>query len=195
MSLTEKQRLFVRAYLIDGNGKKAAIAAGYSPKGAEVQASRMLSHVKVQQALAEARKALAATAGVTPEWVMAQLLELASGDIRQAVQWASEVTEVAEDPNTGVPILQVVNQVRLTDSDKLTAAAAAGITEVSQTKGGLKIKRVDRLAVILAIARMLGMGQAARLPAKPAQPQAPGAKPPAPAEASDDDGNWGQLLN
>ncbi len=194
MSLTDKQRRFVQAYLIDGNGKKAAIAAGYSPKGAEVQASRMLSQAKVQQALAEARRTLAITSGVTPEWVLAQLYEMASMDIREVVQWASEVTQVAEDPNTGVPILQVVNQVRLTDSDQLKAAAAAAISEVSQNKSGaLKVKKVDRLAVLLAIARILGMFPGGTRPSagKPAQPLAD----TAPDASAVEDGGWGQLLN
>ena len=41
--LTKKQRLLCREYMIDMNGKLAAIRAGYSPKTAEQQASRLLS--------------------------------------------------------------------------------------------------------------------------------------------------------
>lgn len=195
MSLTEKQRLFVRAYLLDGNGKKAAIAAGYSPNGAEVAASRLLSQVKVQEALAEARLQLVAVSGVTPEWVLSQLQQMATLDIREVVTWQSEATEMGEDTETGEPILNIVNRVRLVDSDQLTAAAAAAITEVSQGKSGLKVKKVNRLEALLAIARILGMfpGQAKALP-KTAQPPA-GATPPAPDQPETDAGGWGQLLN
>ena len=49
------QQLFIMEYVVDLNGKQAAIRAGYSAKTAEVQASRLLSHVKVQAAI---RKAL-----------------------------------------------------------------------------------------------------------------------------------------
>jgi phage terminase small subunit len=196
MSLTEKQRLFVRAYLIEPNGKKAAIAAGYSPKGAEVQASKMLRVPKVQQALAEARAAVIAVSGVTPEWVLEQLKLMATLDIREVVQWESEVQEVAEDPNTGVPILQLVNRVRLTDSDKLSAAAAAAIAEVAQSKSGLKVKKHDRLAVLRTIGQMLGMfPSAARAPAKePAQPPQ-GSRAPVPDLQDADDNGMGKLLN
>ncbi|MBC9178559.1 terminase small subunit [Pseudoroseomonas ludipueritiae] len=195
MSLTEKQRLFVRAYLIDGNGKKAAIAAGYSPNGAEVAASRLLSQVKVQEALAAARLQLVAVSGVTPEWVLSQLQQMATLDIREVVTWQSEATEMGEDTETGEPILNIVNRVRLVDSDQLTAAAAAAITEVSQGKSGLKVKKVNRLEALLAIARILGMfpGQA-KAPPKTAQPPA-GATPPAPDQPETDAGGWGQLLN
>ena len=48
MALTAKQRRFVDEYLIDLNATQAAIRAGYSKKTAEVQASRLLSNVKVQ---------------------------------------------------------------------------------------------------------------------------------------------------
>jgi single-stranded DNA-binding protein len=43
-----RQLLFVHEYLKDLNGKQAAIRAGYSPKTAESQASRLLRNVKVQ---------------------------------------------------------------------------------------------------------------------------------------------------
>jgi phage terminase small subunit len=55
MSLTPKQRAFVDAYLIDSNGKKAAIAAGYSPGSAAVEASRLLKHAKVAAEIANRR--------------------------------------------------------------------------------------------------------------------------------------------
>ena len=51
MALTEKQQRFVDEYLIDLNATQAAIRAGYSVKTADQQASRMLTNVKVQQAI------------------------------------------------------------------------------------------------------------------------------------------------
>jgi phage terminase small subunit len=62
MSLTSKQAAFVAAYLVDSNGKKAAIKAGYSASGAEVAASRLLRHPKVAAALKKAKADAAATA-------------------------------------------------------------------------------------------------------------------------------------
>ena len=51
--LSEKQACFVREYVVDFNGTQAAIRSGYSERGADVQASRMLGNVKVQAALRE----------------------------------------------------------------------------------------------------------------------------------------------
>lgn len=47
--LHPKQQKFVDAY--DGNAHQAALAAGYSPKTAQVQASRLLTNVKVIAAI------------------------------------------------------------------------------------------------------------------------------------------------
>lgn len=52
-ALTLKQQFFVKHYLIDLNATKAAIAAGYSAKTAEVAGSRLLRNVKVQQEIAK----------------------------------------------------------------------------------------------------------------------------------------------
>ncbi len=50
--MTKRQERFIQEYLIDLNAKQAAIRAGYSPKTAQEQASRLLSNVKVQTAIA-----------------------------------------------------------------------------------------------------------------------------------------------
>lgn len=51
--LPPNQKIFVDEYVKDRNGKRAAIAAGYSPKTAEQQASRLLRNVKVKAAIEE----------------------------------------------------------------------------------------------------------------------------------------------
>ena len=56
--LVSKMTRFVDEYLIDLNGTQSAIRAGYSPKTAMQQASRLLRNVKVQHALAARQKQL-----------------------------------------------------------------------------------------------------------------------------------------
>src|SRR5260370_35141029 len=48
---SHRETVFVREYLLDLNGTRAAVAAGYSSKTASVAASRMLRKVKVQALL------------------------------------------------------------------------------------------------------------------------------------------------
>lgn len=58
MALSNKQLKFIEEYLIDLNGTKAAIRAGYSRKTAQEQSSRLLSKVMVSEEIAK-RQAVA----------------------------------------------------------------------------------------------------------------------------------------
>lgn len=76
MKLTPKQERFCEEYLIDLNAKQAAIRAGYSPKTAENQASRLLSIVKVQEFISEKRSKLSEKIGLSAEWVLNRLKDI-----------------------------------------------------------------------------------------------------------------------
>jgi hypothetical protein len=60
LGLTKKQAIFVKVYVADRNGTKAAIAAGFSPKAAAAQASRLLKQDNIKTALARISQAVAA---------------------------------------------------------------------------------------------------------------------------------------
>lgn len=191
MSLTRKQLRFVEAYLLDPNGTQAAIAAGYSPKSASVEASRLLSNAKVAAELAARRKVLEIKTGITPERVLAELAKLGFSDIRQIVQWQANVTTLDEDDETGEPRLSVTNQVTISDSADLSDEAAAAVLEVSQTKdGALKVKMHDKLGALVKIGQHLGMF-------KPHVPEAPGKKESADLAAlnAEEGTDWERLLN
>ncbi|MEG6183065.1 terminase small subunit [Enterobacter sichuanensis] len=85
--LTAQQRLFVAEYLKDNNATRAAIRAGYSKKTAREQSSRLLSNVKVAQAITRQQKAsIARTLGSADE-VLAQMWQLATFDANQLSQY------------------------------------------------------------------------------------------------------------
>jgi phage terminase small subunit len=84
MGLTGKERLFAAEYLKDKNGKQAAIRAGYSPKTAEQQASRLLRKVKVRQAIEKHFSKVEEEAIVKVSDVLLELKRIALTDIGQA---------------------------------------------------------------------------------------------------------------
>jgi phage terminase small subunit len=51
--VTKKQQIFVREYSVDFNATRAAIAAGYSEKGASVAGVRLLANVKIHAKIDE----------------------------------------------------------------------------------------------------------------------------------------------
>ena len=57
--LSAKRQRFAEEFLVDLNGKQAAIRAGYSPRSAEVTASRLLSDANVQVSVQAGRAKLA----------------------------------------------------------------------------------------------------------------------------------------
>jgi phage terminase small subunit len=86
--LTPKQSRFVEEYLVDLNGKQAAIRAEYSANTAEVQASRLLRIVKIQVALSAAMRARSRTTEVTPDRVLAELAKIGFANMRD--YWPKE---------------------------------------------------------------------------------------------------------
>lgn len=81
--LTAKQQRFVAEYLVDLNATQAAVRAGYSPKTAQEQSSRLLSNVMVAQAVAAKQAVQLAKVDVTAEMVKERLRMLAFQDIRK----------------------------------------------------------------------------------------------------------------
>jgi len=74
-SINDRQAKFVREYVIDHNGKQAAIRAGYSSRSAEVTASKLLSIAKVRAAVDAALMVIAKKTETEAEWVRRRLKE------------------------------------------------------------------------------------------------------------------------
>lgn len=81
--------VFVAEYLVDRNGRRAAIVAGYSEKTSASQSSRLLKRVDIRQQIDSARTAqvekLQKDTGITLERVLRELAVMAFcplGDIR-----------------------------------------------------------------------------------------------------------------
>lgn len=83
VSLTAKQQRFVQEYLIDLNGKQAAIRTGYSVKRAEVTASELLATRKVSEAIDAAMAAREQRTEITQDRVLKELARVAFFDIRK----------------------------------------------------------------------------------------------------------------
>ncbi|HHH1890230.1 TPA: terminase small subunit [Yersinia enterocolitica] len=74
--LTPKQELFCREYLKDLNATQAAVRAGYSEKTAQVQSSRLLSNVMVQQRVSELAAERNSRVGIDADYVLRQAVKL-----------------------------------------------------------------------------------------------------------------------
>ena len=74
--LSEKQRRFVREWLVDMNGTRAAIRAGYSEKSAANTASRLMKDPAVQAYRNELLKAKFDELGITRHSLAVEVYEM-----------------------------------------------------------------------------------------------------------------------
>lgn len=76
-------KLFADLYAKTGNGTQSAIDAGYSPKSAYSQASRLLKNANVKEYIASLQESATADAGVTIQRCVLELARIAFGDPRK----------------------------------------------------------------------------------------------------------------
>jgi phage terminase small subunit len=77
-TLTDRQARFVEEYQIDLNATKAAIRAGYSPKGATVRGSELLANRNVRATIDAMRAARSERMELTVASITSDLLRLAN---------------------------------------------------------------------------------------------------------------------
>ena len=140
MALTAKQQRFVAEYLIDLNQTQAAIRAGYSEKTAAEQASRLLTNVKVAEAIQTAMKARSERTEINADWVLKRLARDATADLADLytehgilkpvhewpIAWRTglvagieTVQERDGEDAEGKPVYATVRKVKLLDRTKL----------------------------------------------------------------------------
>lgn len=146
--LTDRQAEFVRQYLVDLNGTQAAIRAGYSPHTAQEQASRLLSNVKVQEAVAKAKAERAERTQITADRVLQEVARLAFADPRKFFREDGTVkhpTELDDDTATSLAQFEVLEEF---------AGSGENRMQIGFTK---KVKWSDKKGPLELLMRHLGM--------------------------------------
>lgn len=100
-----RQEMFAREWVIDQNGTRAAIAAGYSPNGADVIGSRLLGNPRVQKIIQQLNAKRASRLEITAERLDEETAKLAFSNMKKYVR---------TDPNGK---LQGMDLSELTDDD------------------------------------------------------------------------------
>lgn len=138
--MTMKQRRFLDEYLIDLNGKEAAIRAGYARNGAAVRAYKLLKLPQIQEGLRADVAASARRTGISLDRVLKQYARLAFSDMRRFSDWGPD-------------------DVKLRSHHRLTEDDTAAIAEVwsATARGGPRLKLHDKRPALDALARHLGM--------------------------------------
>ena len=139
--MTPRQQFFVVEYLIDLNGTAAALRAGYAPNCARAHSWHLLRRPDIAAAIRSEMEARALRTGVTRERVLAEYARLAFADLRALATWNEK-------------------SLRFADAASLPRDVAASIVAIAGTgrRGRrIRIKTVDRLKALDALARILGL--------------------------------------
>jgi phage terminase small subunit len=150
MTLTSKQERFVGEYLVDLNGKRAAIRAGYSPKTAEAQASRLLRNAKVRAAVREAMHARSSRTEVTADLVVLELAKLAFSNIADFLQ-------VHCDGSVSVDLSRATRDETAAIRDIIIRRGAERSADEERRVNLSGIALFDKLKALNTLARHLGM--------------------------------------
>lgn len=101
-NLSQKQKLFVKYYLIDLNGTQAALKAGYAEKSAHTTADRYIHGRKggehVKKAIDEAMAARAKKVDIDAEYVLKQLGQMQKALISEIINDSGSLKDVSEWP-------------------------------------------------------------------------------------------------
>ena len=139
--MTPRQRRFVTEYLIDFNGKQAAIRAGYRPKIAAQQAWKLLNRrPNIAQAIKDAMKAQEARTLISADKALEEIARIAFSDVRRLFETKD-------------------GEVKVKDLASLSDADAAAIARIVVTKDRIDIRLHDKRAALLDLGRHLGLAQ------------------------------------
>ncbi len=140
MELNRKQLAFAHEYVNlkpDEARKWAVLRAGYSIKGADQTASRLLTNVKIREWIEKRKKKILDIADVTTE------------------RWVRELANIAFSNVTDFVKVGKKGTVSLTDWALLSKDQTACIESVNETKEGYRLKLYSKPAAIEMLGKYL----------------------------------------
>jgi phage terminase small subunit len=145
--LNPRQQLFVDHYLIDLNGKEAAIRAGYRSSRAAARGYALLRLPEIRAAIADAMAARAQRTAITAERVLEEYARIAFADIRRFADWGPKGVRFAA----------------ARDLSPEDTPLIAELVDAGPQRGGLKrVKLFDKQAALTSLARILVHAPTAR---------------------------------
>lgn len=177
-TLAPKMQLFALEYIVDFNGKEAAIRAGYKPNYAAQQANRMLNDERVMAAINEAITERKNRLYITQDTVLLKWWEIANADYNELSSvrrvacgycYGDNITMGDDDdareidpsrepnPDCGICKGEGSPHVHIADTEKLSPSAKLLYQGAKETKFGIEIQTADRMKALDNVARHLGM--------------------------------------
>ena len=138
--LSAKQEKFLDEYVLDFNGKQAAIRAGYAHSTAKKRASEILATEAGKARLAEIARLRREAYKPTVDRVLEELSRIAFFDVRKIFDEEGNLRPVEE-----------------LDEDTARAIAGVEVTQMADGNTKTKVRTIDKSKALETLARHLGM--------------------------------------
>jgi len=144
----------VDAYRAEPNAKKAALAAGYSPKAARQTGSRLLTHPQVAAALRARGAAALARLEVSEDMVLQELAAIAFSNIEDFVEWDQDAGALVVKASAEIP-RHLASAIESIDEQVFKSENKDGSRLYERTKR--KVKLYNKLDALKLLAEYLGV--------------------------------------
>lgn len=153
--LTPQQLIFANEYMIDFNGKRAAIKAKYSENTAEQQASRLLSNVKVKKYIDAKTKKAIEKCIITKEQVLQELANIALANGTDFAEVEELEYEVKDSDGNGTGKYKTYKTVSIKNTGEVSQNKRSAIAGIEQTQTGIRVKQHDKVKALELLGKHL----------------------------------------
>lgn len=159
-NLTEKQRMFCCFYIQSFNATQSAIKAGYSPRSAFVEGSRMLKNAKVSKEIKTLKEVYSEELHLDANRILNRHATIAMSDMKDFVDYGMKECEIMEpvDEKDGKIIYEKKTierfEVNFKDSNITDGTL---VKKVKMGKFGLEFELEDRSKSLEFLTKYMGL--------------------------------------
>lgn len=143
-----RQQRFCEEYIIDWNGTRAAIAAGYTKRSSRTQASKLLTKGNIKEYISECKNKIEELAGVSKLRALKKLSQIAFADITKAYDDNGVLKPFDKMPDDvkaafeGITTLSIMQGNAELESFKVSSSVGA-MKELAKLLGWYAAEKVD----------------------------------------------------
>lgn len=151
MDLSPKQQRFCEEYVKDLNGTQAATRAGYSPKTANEQSSRLLAKVNVQEKIAQLQAEITERNKLKADDVIQELRALGFWSINDFIGEGNIINDIStQERDMNKPVVGI----KITEKFTTFGKGDEAVTEKIVTT---ELKFADKRGALVDLGRHLGV--------------------------------------
>jgi len=152
----KKRERFCQEYVIDHNGRQAAIRAGYSEKTANEQAAQLLAILNIKARVEELDLIKCEELEITHARILREIALVAFARSSDLMEYVEQII-LEDDESDGEPKQKKVTKTYLKPYGELNKDLLAAISAIKDGPNGVEIKLHDKLKALEHLAKIRGL--------------------------------------